>query len=103
MLPVYHRIFRNTRILPAAKIRKFFLFIGRFRYVEDGPGGIYLSGQVANPARRRHLRFDPSIGISRSFSDKRAGHFRQSRPASFWPRSCAKECAASSKTRDLGG
>jgi hypothetical protein len=27
--------------------------------VEDGPGGIYLSGQPSNPANRRHLRIDP--------------------------------------------
>jgi hypothetical protein len=46
----------------------FFPFIRRFLFVEDGPGGIYLSGQSSNPANRRHLRIDPSIGVGRSFS-----------------------------------
>jgi hypothetical protein len=49
--------------------RHFFLFIRHFPSVEHRPGGIYLSGQSSNPASRRHLRIDPSIGIGRSFSE----------------------------------
>ena len=47
----------------------FFSFIRHFPFVEDGPGGVYLSGQTSNPANRRHLRIDSSIGIGRSFSE----------------------------------
>src|SRR4029453_4707632 len=39
--------------------RNFFFFICHFPSVEDGSGGIYLSGQSSNPANRRHLRIDP--------------------------------------------
>jgi hypothetical protein len=46
----------------------FFLFICSFHSVEDGPGGIYLSGQSSNPANRRPLRIDPSVGFGQSFS-----------------------------------
>ena len=46
-----------------------FSFIRHFPFVEDSPGGIYLSGQTSNPANRCHLRIDHSIGIRRSFSE----------------------------------
>ena len=49
----------------------FFSFIRHFPFVEDGPGGIYLSGQSSNPANCHHLRIDSSIGIGRSFSEFR--------------------------------
>jgi hypothetical protein len=126
MPPFYHKILLVERVvlnaldtrlrrlmsarLPGAvgrkrssKICKIFPFISRFRYVEDGPGGIYLSGLPPNPARHRHLRVDPSICRSGPFSDKRAGHFGQSRTASIWESSRAEKCAASGKTGDLGG
>jgi len=49
----------------------FFLFISSFHSVEDGPGGIYLSGQSSNPANRRPLRIDPSVRVGRCFSEFR--------------------------------
>ena len=41
----------------------FFLFICRFPSVEDGPGGIYLSGQSSYPASRCYLRIDPTARV----------------------------------------
>jgi hypothetical protein len=49
----------------------FFSFIRHFPFVEDGAGGVYLSGQSSNPANRPHLRIDLSIGVGRSFSEFR--------------------------------
>jgi hypothetical protein len=45
------------------QFQNFFLFISHFPSVEDGPGGIYLSGKSPNPANRRHLRIDPSARV----------------------------------------
>jgi hypothetical protein len=80
-----------------------FSFISRFPSVEHGPGGIYLSGQSSNPANRRHLRIDPSARVGRSFSEFRTCCVGQS--CASWVREsgCTEDCAASSKTRDLGG
>jgi len=126
MLTVYHKIFRSTGMLAAtAEIRrgqrrynnlavgppslfekhfwKIFLFSCRFSSVEEGPGGIYLSGQSPNPASRRHIRIDPSIGIGRSFSEFRTCCVRQSCASSIRESGRAKECAGSGKTRDMGG
>ena len=47
----------------SATISKIFLFISHFPSVEDGPGGIYLSGLSPNPANRRYLRIDPSARV----------------------------------------
>jgi len=85
------------------KFPKLFSFIGRFRFVEDGPGGTYLSGKSSNPASRRHLRIDPSIGVGRSFPEVGTGCVGQSCPSSIRESRCTEECPSSGKTGDLGG
>jgi hypothetical protein len=45
------------------KFLHFFLFIRCCLSVEDGPGGIYLSGQTSNPANCSHFRVDHSRRI----------------------------------------
>src|SRR5215831_2242328 len=62
----------------------------------------YLSGQLSNPANRRHLGIDPSIGVCQSFSEFWTCCVGQSCASSIRESLCAKECTAFGKTRDLG-
>jgi hypothetical protein len=81
----------------------FFPFIRHFLSVEDGPGGIYLSGQSSNPANRRDLRIDPSICVGRSFSEFRTCCVGQNCASSIRESRRTKECTGFRKTRDMGG
>ena len=80
-----------------------FSFIRHFPSVEDGPGGIYLSGQSSDPACCHYFRIDPSSRIGRSFSEFRTCCVGQKCTPSIREGGCAQECAGPCKTRDLGG
>jgi hypothetical protein len=70
-LPVAHCLLGGTE-----NFSNFFLSIPHFLSVKDGPGGIYLSGQSSNPARRRHLRLDSPV--------RRGGFFSEFRTCCVW-------------------
>src|SRR5262245_30959083 len=81
----------------------FFLFSRCSPFVEDRPGGTYLSGQSSNPVSRRCIRIDPSVRVGRSFSEFRTCCVGQSCASSIRESRCTKECTALGETRDLGG